>query len=110
MGADKFYATSDPMTFEKLNGYFDLLINTVSLDLDWNQYLNLLSLDGTMDVVDAPEKQAPVAAVPLIGARRSLAGSSIGGIKETQEMLEFCSKNNIVCDIEIVSIQKVNEA
>lgn len=110
MGADKFYATSDPMTFEKLNGYFDLIINTVSIDLDWNQYLNLLALDGTMVVVGVPEKQIPIGAIPLIGARRSLAGSSIGGIKETQEMLEFCSKNNILCDIEIVPIQKVNEA
>ncbi len=110
MGADNFYSTSDPKTFEKLNGYFDLIINTVSVDLDWNQYLNLLALDGTMVVVGVPEKQTLIGAVPLIGARRSLAGSAIGGIKETQEMLDFCSKNNLVCDIELVPIQNVNEA
>ena len=110
MGADNFYATSDPNTFEKLQGYFDLIINTVSVDLDWNKYLNMLALDGTMVVVGIPEKQVPVGAIQLIGARRSVAGSGIGGIKETQEMLDFCSKNNIYCDIEIVPIQKVNEA
>ncbi len=110
MGADNFYATSDPNTFEKLQGYFDLIINTVSVDLDWNKYLNMLALDGTMVVVGIPEKQVPLGAFQLIGARRSIAGSGIGGIKETQEMLDFCSKNNIYCDIEMVPIQKVNEA
>lgn len=70
----------------------------------------MLALDGTMVVVGIPEKQVPVGAIQLIGARRSVAGSGIGGIKETQEMLDFCSKNNIYCDIEIVPIQKVNEA
>jgi uncharacterized zinc-type alcohol dehydrogenase-like protein len=110
MGADNFYATSDPNTFEKLQGYFDLIINTVSVDLDWNKYLNMLALDGTMVVVGIPEKQVPLGAFQLIGARRSIAGSGIGGIKETQEMLDFCSQNNIYCDIEMVPIQKVNEA
>lgn len=110
LGADYFYATSDPTTFEKLKGYFDLIINTVSAELDWNQYLDLLALDGTMVVVGIPEKQTPLGSLPLVAGRRSLAGSLIGGIKETQEMLDFCSKNNITSEIELIPIQKVNEA
>lgn len=110
LGADYFYATSDPKTFEKLKGYFDLMINTVSAELDWNQYLDLLALDGTMVVVGIPEKETPIGSPSLVTGRRSLAGSLIGGIKETQEMLDFCSKNNITSEIELVPIQKVNEA
>ena len=110
MGADNFYATSNPVTFEKLKGYFDLIINTVSVDLDWNQYLSMLALDGTMVVVGIPDKETQIGAASLIGARRSIAGSAIGGIRETQEMLDFCSKHNIICDIELVPIQMVNEA
>ncbi|MGE5634490.1 MAG: NAD(P)-dependent alcohol dehydrogenase [Deltaproteobacteria bacterium] len=110
MGADNFYATSDPKTFEKLKGYFDIMINTVSTDLNLNQYLNLLRLDGTMVVVGVPEKDAQINGYSLISARRNLAGSLIGGISETQEMLDFCSKYNIACDIELIPIQKVNEA
>ncbi|WP_255496482.1 NAD(P)-dependent alcohol dehydrogenase, partial [Candidatus Nitrosotalea sp. FS] len=110
LGADYFYATSDPQTFEKLKGYFDLIINTVSAELDWNQYLELLALDGAMVVVGIPEKQTPVGSFSLVAGRRSLAGSLIGGIKETQEMLDFCGKNNIASEIELIPIQKVNEA
>jgi len=110
LGADYFYATSDPQTFEKLKGYFDLIINTVSAELDWNQYLELLALDGSMVVVGIPEKQTPIGSFPLVAGRRSLAGSLIGGIKETQEMLDFCGKNNIASEIELIPIQKVNEA
>jgi alcohol dehydrogenase (NADP+) len=110
LGANYFYATSDPKTFEKLKGYFDLIINTVSAEIDWNQYLNLLALDGTMVVVGIPEKETPVGSFSLVSGRRSLAGSLIGGINETQEMLDFCSKNNIVSEIELIPIQKVNEA
>ena len=110
LGADHFYATSDPTTFEKLKGYFDLMINTVSAELDWNKYLDLLALDGAMVVVGIPEKEIPVGSYPLVAGRRSLAGSLIGGIKETQEMLNFCSKNNIASEIEVIPIQKVNDA
>ncbi len=110
MGAAHFYATSDASTFEKLQGKFDLIVNTVSEEIDWNQYLNLLAVDGTMVVVGIPENQVPVGAFSLIGGRRSLAGSLIGGIAETQEMLNFCGKHNIACDIELIPIQKVNEA
>lgn len=110
LGADYFFATSDPSTFQKLRGKFDLIINTVSAQMDWNQYLNLLALDGTMVVVGIPEEQVPVGAFSLIGGRRSLAGSLIGGIRETQEMLDFCGKHGIVCDIEKIPMSQVNEA
>ena len=110
MGAHHFYATSDPKTFENLKGYFDLIVNTVSVELDLNQYTNLLALDGTMVIVGLPEKEMSINAFSLINARRSIAGSVIGGIMETQEMLDFCNKNSISCDIELIPIQKVNEA
>jgi alcohol dehydrogenase (NADP+) len=110
MGADHFVATSDPMTFEKLKGSFDMIINTVSVELDMNSYLNLLRLDGTMVIVGLPEKELSFGASSLTNARRRLAGSVIGGIQETQEMLEFCDKHKIYCDIELTPIQRVNEA
>ncbi|MFZ0897413.1 MAG: zinc-binding dehydrogenase [Candidatus Nitrosopolaris sp.] len=91
-------------------GYFDLIINTLAVEIDWDKYLNLLALDGTRVVVGLPEKETPIGAASLINARRSLAGSVIGGIRETQEMLDFCGKNNIACDIELIPIQRVNEA
>jgi alcohol dehydrogenase (NADP+) len=110
MGADHFFATSDPRTFEKLKGSFDMIINTVSVELDVNSYLNLLRLDGTMVIVGLPEKELSFGASSLTNARRRLAGSVIGGIHETQEMLEFCEKHKIYCDVELTPIQKVNEA
>lgn len=110
LGADHFYATSEPGTFEKLKASFDLIINTVSAQLDWNLYLSLLKTDGTMVVVGAPSEPVPVGAVSLIGGRKSLAGSMIGGIQETQEMLDFCGQHNIVSDIEVIPMQQVNEA
>jgi uncharacterized zinc-type alcohol dehydrogenase-like protein len=110
IGADNFYAISDPNTFKKLRGYFNLIINTVSVEIDSNKNLKLLALDGTMVVVGLPEKQTQIGAFSLVSARRSIAGSAIGGIQETQEMLDFCSNHNIACDIELIPIQKVNEA
>jgi uncharacterized zinc-type alcohol dehydrogenase-like protein len=110
MGADNFYATSDPETFKRLKGYFDLIINTLAVEIDWDQYLNLLALDGTMVVVGIPEKKSPIGVSTLINGRRSLAGSVIGGIRETQEMLDFCSKHNLSSDIETIPIQNINEA
>jgi alcohol dehydrogenase (NADP+) len=110
LGADHFYATSDPETFTKLAGTFDLILNTVSAQIDWSQYLDLLKLDGTMVVVGLPEKDIPVGAFSLTSRRRSIAGSQIGGIREIQEMLDFCSQHKIACDIEMIPIQKVNEA
>ena len=110
MGAKYFYSTSDPKIFTKLKKSFDLIINTVSAEIDWNQYIELAKIDGTMVLVGVPENDIPVGAFSLIGGRRSLAGSLIGGIKQTQEMLNFCGKHNITCEIERIPIQKVNEA
>ncbi|MBN8550822.1 MAG: NAD(P)-dependent alcohol dehydrogenase [Deltaproteobacteria bacterium] len=110
LGAHHFFATSDASTFETLKNHFDLIINTVSADIDWNQYLSLLKLDGSMVVVGVPEKPNAVSAFSIIAGRKNLSGSMIGGIQETQEMLDFCGKHNITCDIEIIPIQKVNEA
>jgi uncharacterized zinc-type alcohol dehydrogenase-like protein len=110
LGADNFYDTSDRETLKKLRGYFDIIINTVSVELDSNKYMKLLDVDGTMIVVGLPEKEIQIAPFSLVSARHSLAGSAIGGIRETQEMLDFCSMNNIACDIELIPIQKVNEA
>jgi uncharacterized zinc-type alcohol dehydrogenase-like protein len=110
LGADHFYATSDPQTFAKLERHFDLIVNTVSADINWNDYLKLLKVDGAMIVVGIPEKENAVAAASIVMGRRTLAGSAIGGIEETQEMLDFCGQHNIVSDIEVIPIQKVNEA
>jgi uncharacterized zinc-type alcohol dehydrogenase-like protein len=110
LGADYFYATSDKKTFTKLKKHFDLIINTVSAEIDWNEYLELLKIEGSMVLVGVPEKNIPVGAFSLIGGRRSLSGSLIGGIKETQEMLNFCGKHNIVSDIELIEAKQINEA
>ncbi|MGE0615032.1 MAG: NAD(P)-dependent alcohol dehydrogenase [Bacteriovoracia bacterium] len=110
LGARHFYATADAKTFEKLAGQFDLIVNTVSAAIDWNQYFQLLRRDGTFVIVGIPDKEVPVGAFPLVMGRRSVAGSLIGGIRETQEMLDFCGKHNIVSDIEKIPMQKVNEA
>ena len=110
LGADHFYSTSDPETFQKLKGSFDLIVNTVSAQMDWNLYLDLLKMDGSLVVLGVPPQPVPIAAFSLMRGRRSLAGSMIGGISETQEMLDFCGKHNIVSDIEVIPIQKVNEA
>jgi alcohol dehydrogenase (NADP+) len=110
MGADHFYATSDPETFTNLKGYFDLIINTVSAEIDWNEYLSMLKVEGSMVIVGLPAKDIPMSAFSLTAGRRSLAGSQIGGIRETQEMLDFCAQHGVTSDIEVVPIQKVNEA
>ncbi len=109
-GAHHFYSSSDSSTFEKLARSFDLILNTISANIDWNPYFNLLKREGTMVVVGIPPQAPSVQAFSLILNRRSLAGSLIGGIAETQEMLDFCGKHNIVSDIEIIPMQKINEA
>jgi uncharacterized zinc-type alcohol dehydrogenase-like protein len=109
-GAKNFVVTKDPLVFEKLTQHFDLIINTVSVDLDWNLYLSLLKRDSTMVLLGAPSKAPEVSAFSLIMGRKSLAGSLIGGIAETQEMLNFCGQKNIVCDIEKIQISQINEA
>ncbi|RHW29975.1 NAD(P)-dependent alcohol dehydrogenase [Oceanobacillus profundus] len=110
LGADNYYATSDTETFEKLAGYFDLIINTVSADIDLNAYLGLLTLDGTLVNVGAPAEPLSLNVINLIGHRRSFAGSMIGGIRETQEMLDFCAKHNIVPKIEVITADQIDEA
>lgn len=110
LGAAHYYATGEAGAFAKLARTFDLLICTVSSDLDWNQYLGTLRRDGTMVVLGVPSKPQPVHAANLIFGRHCLAGSLIGGIRETQEMLDFCAKHKIVSDIELIPAQKVNEA
>ncbi|MEO7745235.1 MAG: NAD(P)-dependent alcohol dehydrogenase [Actinomycetota bacterium] len=110
LGADHFFATSDSSTFEQLAGSFDLIVNTVSADLDMDAYLGLLALDGTLVQVGAPEQPMPVAAFSLIPNRRSLAGSMIGGIAQTQEMLDFCAEHGLGSEIEVISADQIDEA
>jgi uncharacterized zinc-type alcohol dehydrogenase-like protein len=110
LGAHHFAVTSDPETLKGLQGQFDFILNTVSAQHDYNQYLQLLSLNGTMVVVGVPPQPSVVAAFSLIGKRRSLAGSLIGGIKETQEMLDYCAEHNIVSDVEVIAASEINTA
>jgi uncharacterized zinc-type alcohol dehydrogenase-like protein len=110
MGADNFHSISDPNTVKKLRGNFDLIINTASIEIDLNKYLKMLNLDGTMVIVGLPQNKMQFNAYSITNARRSIAGSVIGGIEETQEMLSFCNDRNISCDIELVPIQQVNVA
>ena len=95
---------------QKHAGSFDFILDAVSADHDLNAYLQLLKLDGTMTLVGAPAKPAEVAAFNLIMKRRRLAGSAIGGIRQTQEMLNFCGEKGITADIELIPIQQVNQA
>ncbi len=110
LGATDFALTSQPDTFKRLQRHFDFIVDTVSAPHDYNAYVNLLKTDGTMILVGAPEKPAALEPFPLILHRRSIAGSVIGGIRETQEMLNFCSEHQIESDVEVIKIQQVNEA
>jgi uncharacterized zinc-type alcohol dehydrogenase-like protein len=110
LGADHFYATSDPETFAALAGKFDLILNTVSAVIDVNAYLSLLALDGALVSVGAPPEPLAVNAFSLIGGRRTFAGSLIGGIRETQEMLNFCAEHKLGSEIELISADQINEA
>lgn len=109
-GAKDYYATSDSETFEKLAESFDLIINTVSAQINLDAYLGLLTLDGTLVNVGAPAAPLSLRAINLIGRRRSFAGSMIGGIRETQEMLDFCAAHNIAPSIEVISADRIDEA
>jgi alcohol dehydrogenase (NADP+) len=110
LGADEVVISKNANEMEKHVGSFDFILDAVSADHDINAYLNLLRRDGNITLVGAPEKPLAVAAFNLIMGRRSLSGSPIGGIAETQEMLDFCGKHNITSDVEVIPIQKVNEA
>ena len=109
-GADHYYATSDRQTFKDLRGSFDLIVNTVSAALPMQQYLSLLKLDGTLVNVGAPAEPLEVPAFALIPMRRSWAGSMIGGIRETQEMLDFCAEHHLGAEIETISGDQIDAA
>ncbi|MBD1897404.1 NAD(P)-dependent alcohol dehydrogenase [Coleofasciculus sp. FACHB-129] len=110
LGADEVVVSRNADEMQKHAGSFDFILDTVAAKHDINAYLNLLDLDGNITLVGAPEKPLDVAAFSLIMSRRSLSGSMIGGIAETQEMLDFCGEHNITADVEVIPIQKVNEA
>ena len=110
LGAHEVVVSKDPVQMEKHLNSFDFILDTVSAQHDINSYLNLLKRDGTLVLVGAPEKPLPLAASSIILPRRQLAGSLIGGLAETQEMLDFCGQHGITADIEIMPIQKINEA
>jgi len=110
LGAHHFAVTKDTATMKGLQGKFDFILSTISAQHDYNQYLNLLTLNGTMVVVGVPPQPSAVQAFSLIGKRRSLAGSLIGGIKETQEMLDYCAEHNIVSDVEVIDADYINDA
>src|ERR1700722_17041464 len=110
LGADEVVISKNPGEVQKHARTFDFILDTVSAEHDLNMNLNLLKRNGTMTLVGAPENPTPVAAFSLIFGRRHLVGSSIGGIRETQEMLDFCADKGITSDIEMIKIQQINEA
>ena len=110
LGAHDFAATGEAATFPALARCFDFIVDTVSARHDYNAYLSLLKFDGTMIVLGVPDTPAPVAAFALIMQRRKLGGSLIGGIRETQEMLDFCAEHGIASDIELIDMEQVNQA
>jgi uncharacterized zinc-type alcohol dehydrogenase-like protein len=110
LGAHDVVVTRDPAALQKEAGSFDFILDTVSAPHALNAYLELLKRDGTLTMVGAPETPMPLGVISLLFKRRRLAGSLIGGIRETQEMLDFCAEHGIVCDVEVIPIQKINEA
>lgn len=110
LGASDYYATVDPDTFRNLHGSFDLILNTVSANLDLRKYLNLLDIDGTLVELGIPEHPMEVPAFSLALSRRNLSGSNIGGIAETQEMLDFCAEHDVTPEIELIEPDYINEA
>jgi uncharacterized zinc-type alcohol dehydrogenase-like protein len=110
LGADEVVISKSADEMQKHAGSFDFILDAVSADHDINAYISLLRRDGNLTLVGAPEKPLQVAAFNLLFGRKSLSGSPIGSIAETQEMLDFCGKHNITADVEVIPIQKVNEA
>ena len=110
LGAKHFKLTTDKDTMAGLANSFDFILDTVSAQHDYNEYLALLKTDGVMIIVGAPPEPTPVSAFPFIMGRRSLVGSLVGGLKETQEMLDYCAEHNITSDVEVISIDQINEA
>jgi uncharacterized zinc-type alcohol dehydrogenase-like protein len=110
LGADEVVLSTDPEQMRKYANSLHFILDAVSAQHDINAYLQLLKLDGTIALVGLPEHELPIGAFNVVGMRRNFSGSSIGGIAETQEMLDFCSEHNIVSDIEMIDIQQINEA
>ncbi|MEZ5405750.1 MAG: NAD(P)-dependent alcohol dehydrogenase [Verrucomicrobiia bacterium] len=110
LGADEIVVSRNANEMQKHTGSFDFIIDTVSAEHDINAYINLLNVDGNLTLVGAPSKPLSFSSFGLIFGRRSLSGSNIGGLPETQEMLDFCGKHNITADVEVIPIQKVNQA
>ena len=110
LGATNYICTRDEASIKAAQGKFDFLLDTVAAEHDINMYLGMLKRDGTAILVGVPDKPLALGAFSIIPCRRSLAGSMIGGIKETQEMLDFCGQHNIVSDVEVIKIQQINEA
>jgi len=110
LGADEVILSNNAEEMQKHAGTFDFILDTIAADHDINVYLNMLGRDGNLTLVGAPEKPLAVSAFALLLGRRSLSGSIIGGIAETQEMLDFCAEHNITSDVEVIPIQKINEA
>jgi uncharacterized zinc-type alcohol dehydrogenase-like protein len=110
MGANDFVVTKDPKNLAALSKDFDLILNTVSADMDLTPYLNLLKLDGTLVLIGLPINPYKINTPVLLAQRRSISGSMIGGIAETQEMLNFCGKHNIVSEVEVVDPEYINQA
>jgi len=110
LGADHYYATSDEQTFKDLQGSFDLILSTVSAPLDFGAFLSLLKRDGALVNVGAPEEPIALNLFSVIAGRKTLAGSMIGGIAETQEMLDFCAEHGFGAEIEVISADQINEA
>jgi alcohol dehydrogenase (NADP+) len=110
LGADEVVVSRNTDEMKKHAGSFDFILDTVSADHDIDAYLNLLGRDGNVTLVGAPPTPLPVSAFSLITGRRSLSGSAIGGLAETQEMLDFCGEHKITSDVEVIPIQKANEA
>ena len=110
LGANDFVVTANPSSFQKIQRHFDFILDTVPAPHNYNTFLNLLKTDGTMILVGVPDKPTALEPFPLIMHRRRIAGSVIGGIRETQEMLDFCAEHKIESDVEVIPIQQVNEA
>ena len=110
LGAHHFALTSDPEVMASLTSKFDVILNTVSAEHDYNAYLNLLNTNGTMIIVGIPNSPAIIPAATLVMKRRSIMGSLIGGIAETQEMLDYCAEHNITSDVEVINMNYINEA
>jgi uncharacterized zinc-type alcohol dehydrogenase-like protein len=110
LGADEVVVSRNANEMQKHAGSFDFILDAVAAEHDINAYINLLARDGNITLVGAPAKPLAVSAFGLLMRRRSLSGSLIGGLAETQEMLDFCGKYNITADVEVIPIQKVNEA